>query len=142
MIPIALMPIKTGGLTYHTVGEIDRAIRDQTKAIELKSDYTNAYYNRGNAYFHIGEFNLATEDYTKVIELNPDYANAYYNRGVAQFGLRAWENARSDLTTAKNLGSDIAVVFRNAFVTVENFERISGIRLPADIAALLTPPQV
>ena len=54
-----------------------------TKAIELKLDYTEAYYNRGNAYHRKGNFDRAIDEYTKAIELKLDYANAYNNRGVA-----------------------------------------------------------
>lgn len=127
------------GNAYREKGEVENAIKDHNTAIQFHPDDAEAYHNRGITYLHKGEFNLAIKDYTQAIQLNPNYADAYYNRGIAQFGLRAWENAKSDLTTAKNLGSDIATVFRNGSGSVENFERISGIRLPADIAEMLTP---
>jgi len=35
------------GVAYYMKGEYDRAIRDYNKAIELKPDCAEAYYNRG-----------------------------------------------------------------------------------------------
>ena len=55
-------------------------------------------------------------------------------------GLQEWENFRSDLSAARGGGIDIAIDFRNACGSVTNFEQITGIQLPADIAAMLTPP--
>ena len=62
--------------------EIDRAIDDYTQAIELDTDYADAYYNRGNACHNKREYDRAIVDYNRAIELKPNYAEAYYNRGV------------------------------------------------------------
>ena len=116
-------------------------MEDFTKAIRLTSGDFNAYYNLGRVYDEKGEYNQAIENYDKVIELNPNYISAYYRRGVAWLHLQEWERAKSDLTTTRDRRIDITIVFRNAFGSVENFERISGIRLPTDIATLLTSQQ-
>lgn len=129
------------GTIYGEQGKYDFAIEDFTKAIRLTSGNFNAYYNLGRVYDEKGEHNQAIENYDKVIELNPDYISAYYRRGVAWLHFSEWEKAKSDLTTTIDRGIDITIVFRNAFGSVENFERISGIRLPPDIATLLTSAQ-
>ena len=108
------------GGTYKEKGDIDRAIADYTEAIALKSDYANAYNNRGNAYNQKDEFERAIADLNKAIEINSNYALAYYNRGLAWLSLGEWEKARVDLTTARSM----------------------GVKLPADIAAMLTPQVV
>lgn len=43
---------------------LDLAIKDYTKAIDLKSDYTEAYYRRGIAWLHLGEQEKARADLT------------------------------------------------------------------------------
>ena len=53
--------------------------------------------------------------------------------------LRNWQEAKSDLTTTRDMGMDIIALFRNACRTVEAFEKKNGIKLPEDIAAMLTP---
>ena len=129
------------GAAYAGKGEVSRAIEDYTKAIGLKPDYVAAYSNRGAAYHNIGKVEEAIRDYNTVIGLKPQSAHVYYNRGEAWLHLREWNKAKSDLTTAENMGTDIIDSFHNDYASVEAFEQKTGIQLPADIAALLTPPQ-
>ena len=93
------------------------------------------------AYYKKGDFERAIADYTKVIELKPDFAEAYCNRGEAWLHLKEWEKAKSDLTTAKDMGRDIITSFHNDYESVADFEQRNGVKLPADIAAMLTPQQ-
>ena len=134
------------GLAYYQKGDFDNAITDYTKAIELQPDYTKVYVNRGVAYYQKGDFATAITDYNKTIQIDPDNtngycANAYHNRGEAWLHLQEWEKAKSDLITAKDMGHDIIASFHNDYANVANFEQRNDIQLPADIVALLTPPQ-
>lgn len=52
-------------------GDLDSAIVCYSAAINLKPDYAEAYFNRGNAYEEKGEIDLAIEDYKTAIQLNP-----------------------------------------------------------------------
>ena len=52
-------------------GDLDAAIQDYDKAIELDPQYAKAYNNRGNARYDQGDLDAAIQDYTKAIELNP-----------------------------------------------------------------------
>jgi len=65
-------------------GDLDGAIADFTKAIEVRPDYAEAYNLRGLAKQAKGNLDGAVEDFTKAIEINPDYAGAYDNRGLAE----------------------------------------------------------
>ena len=57
----------------------DGAIADYEKAIELKPDYAEAYYDLGNAYRAGGNLDRSIADYDKAIQLKPDYAEAQTN---------------------------------------------------------------
>ena len=127
-----------GHVYYIDKGEIDRAIEDFNKAIELNPEFDIAYNNRGVACIGKGEFDRAIEDYSKAIELNQDYAEAYYNRGETWLCLEEWEKAKSDLTVAKDLGADIIVGFSHDYKNVEEFEQRHDVKLPKAIAAMLT----
>ena len=129
------------GLVHGNTGHPDRAIKDFTRAIEPDSNYTGAYYNRGVAYYKKGNFERAIEDFDKAIQLKPDYAMAYCNRGEAWLHLGEWEKAKADLAAAKNIGMDIIASFHNDYASVPDFERKNGVKLPADLAEMLTPQQ-
>ena len=129
------------GVVYGKKGKYDLAIKDFNTVIEFRSDYAVGsifYYNRGYAYGKKGDYNRAIADYTKAIELKPDYAAAYYNRGEALLHLEEWEKAKSDLTTARDKGVDIIASFHNDYESVEAYERRNRVKLPTDIAAMLT----
>ncbi len=65
----------------------------------------------------------------------------YIYRGEAWLHLQEWEKAKSDLITAKDMGMDIIASFNNEYASIADFEQKTGIQLPEDIAAMLTPPQ-
>ena len=83
-------------------------------------------------------FKAAIEDFDKAIKLNPKDGIPYNNRGEVRLHVREWENAQSDLTIAEDMGVDIIAAFHNAYGDVEAFERANRVKLPEDIAAMLT----
>lgn len=131
------------GVVYLDRGDYDCAIADFTKAIDLNPDFiAEVYYNRGLSYHKKGEIDKALKDYTKTIDQNPNFvAEVYYNRGVVRVYLGEWEKARADLMDAKSMGVDIIAEFHYSYASVTDFEQITGIQLPADIAAMLTLQQ-
>lgn len=92
------------GLVHRKNGKLDQAIKNYTKAIELKPDYAEAYYNRGFVYRMKQDYKRAIADYTKAIELKSDYADAYYRRSRAWLYLGEEEKAKSDMKTASDIG--------------------------------------
>ena len=126
------------GGAYYNKDTVDRAIEDYTKVIELKPDDTEAHNNRGVAYGEKGDYDRAIADYTKAIELKPKLAMVYSNRGEAWLHLAEWDKVRADLTNARDLGVDIVASFHNDYKSVEAYERANRVKLPEDIAAMLT----
>jgi len=57
------------GVAYQFKGDLDRAIADYNKAIELRPNYARAYESRGSAYASKGVFTNAVADVTKASEL-------------------------------------------------------------------------
>ena len=51
-------------------------------ALRLKSDYAEAYNNRGAAKKALGQYKEAVADFDKTIHLNPNLAEPYTNRGT------------------------------------------------------------
>ena len=108
-------------------------------AIQLKSNFAEAYNNRGLTYFTKGEIERSIEDLNKAIELKPDYTEAYYNRGIVWSHQQQWEKARLDLTIAKVMRKDNIESYQHVNKYVTDFEQKYNVKLPEDIAALLTP---
>ena len=129
----------TRGLAYGQKSWHDHAIQDFNKTIKLKPDFVEAYYTRGIAYVQKGWHYHAIQDFNETIKLKPDFTIAYYSRGIAWLHLGKWDKAKSDLTTAKNMGADVISVFHHLYKSIADFEQKNGVKLPEDLAAMLTP---
>ena len=60
--------------------DIQGAMDDYAKALELNPRYSDVYYNRGNLKFMLSDNEGALDDYNKAIELNPKDSEAFNNR--------------------------------------------------------------
>jgi tetratricopeptide (TPR) repeat protein len=71
------------------------AITAYKKAIKIKPDLHQAYYNMGIAYRQLGgkdNLNKAITAYQKAIQIKPDKDEAYYNMGIAYDDLGGKDN--------------------------------------------------
>ena len=126
------------GTAYIEKGNFDRAIKNFNIAIGLNPEFTIVYYNRGLVYTIKGDFDRAIADFGTVLLLDPKFVIAHYNRAEAWLRLKKWDKAKTDLLTAKKNGLDIIARFRLVYKSVEAFEQRHRVKLPEDIALLLT----
>lgn len=126
------------GNAYAIKNEFDKAIANHTAAIQFNPVLTVAYYNRGNVHRKKGQVDMAIMDYTTVLQLEHDFAPAYYNRALAWLHKHEWEKAMADLTIASERGVDIIASFCSDYQSVADFEDKTSVKLPEDIAELLT----
>lgn len=56
------------------------AIVDLNKSIQLKNDFTDAFYVRAICYGELGEIDNAEQDFNKVLSLDVNYKDVYVNR--------------------------------------------------------------
>ncbi len=132
------VPYNNRGVVYLNDGELDKAIRDFSKSIECDPEDANAYNNLGVAYFEKGDIDKAIKEYSVAIELYPEYADAYRNRGMALLHLKEWEKAKEDLAIALEMRIDIVTLFYRTYESMAKFEKENDVKLPEDIAAMLT----
>ena len=71
--------------TKYQIAEYIEAIEDYSKAIEVNSQYTYAYNNRGVTKEILKDYMGAIADYNKAIELDPKCTTAYNNL-IALYG--------------------------------------------------------
>lgn len=91
-------------------GEVDAALSDYDKALEIKANDPNLYVSRGKAHFGKKDFDKSVKDYDKAIQLAPKTAVAFLNRGASYEKLGDVEKALSDYKEAVNIepNSDVA----------------------------------
>jgi tetratricopeptide (TPR) repeat protein len=89
-------------------GDLDGAIADFNRAIELDPKDDAPYYNRAQAKRLKKDTAGAIADYTRAIELRPDYARAYYNRAVAKQAKGDKAGAEADFKIAAKLDPALA----------------------------------
>ncbi len=88
------------GVAWQYRGDLDRAIEDYNKALEIFPDYFQAHNNRGVALVKKGEYKQAMVDFNRALELSPGYAKAYYNRGYVWHQQGNLDRAIDDYTKA------------------------------------------
>jgi tetratricopeptide (TPR) repeat protein len=91
------------GIAKGVKGDIDGAIADYTRAIELDPRHTISYNNRGAEKLKKGDFDGAITDCNRAIELDPEYADAYAIRAYAKDKTGDSDGAMADLGPAIKL---------------------------------------
>lgn len=84
---------------------IDDAITDFTKSIELNPQYPLVYENRGYAYFKLGQYDKALTDLNKALEIYPTLQKAYVSRGEVNAKLKKFTEAMEDFNKAISINS-------------------------------------
>ena len=83
-------------------GDIDGAIADYTRALELEPNDAAVFFGRGAARQKKNDLEGALADYTKAIELDPSHALAHASRGVVKVLLKK-SDYETDFQTAFRL---------------------------------------
>ncbi len=68
------------GTAYSSKGDLDRAITDFDKSLELYPGYLNALMDRGIAYSTKGDHERALADFNAAVDANPQLAGPYNGR--------------------------------------------------------------
>jgi lipoprotein NlpI len=105
---------------YKAKGDLERAISDYNKAIELNPEYANAFNNRGNTYYALGNIEHAIADFNKAIAFDPKLDVAYNNRGLAYQIKRNFDKAVSDYDIALALNPDDEYVYIDQIIASKN----------------------
>ncbi|HEY5297027.1 MAG TPA: tetratricopeptide repeat protein [Verrucomicrobiae bacterium] len=90
-------------------GDLDGALADFNKAIEVKPDFTEVYCARGYVKQCEGDLDGAMADCNKVIEMNPKLALVYSVRGLINYNLHKFTDALADFRKSCELSSDVRI---------------------------------
>jgi tetratricopeptide (TPR) repeat protein len=86
------------GIERQAAGDIDGAIADYTRALELDPYYPDAFNNRANARMTKGDLSGAVADFTEAIRYRPESDEGYYNRGLAYLTQENYQAALADFS--------------------------------------------
>jgi tetratricopeptide (TPR) repeat protein len=107
------------GSNYFGNHRFEEAILAFKKAIELKPDYTKAWFNIGVAHGELGKQEEAVRDFEKVIELKPDSPQGWCNKGVALTKLNKHREALPFFDKAIELKPNYFLAWYNKGVSLE-----------------------
>ncbi len=93
--------------------DLDGAIADFDRAIELDPRNAVAYYNRGHAKWVRKDTAAALADCSRAIELDPKCPEAYFERGTLRGRIKDSDGAIADLTRAIELKPDYVLAYYN-----------------------------
>ncbi|MFP4009176.1 MAG: tetratricopeptide repeat protein, partial [Spirulinaceae cyanobacterium] len=102
------------------------AVSDFTKAIEIKPDLDNLWFNRGQAYLGLKEYENAISDYAEALKINPSNSSTYNNRGHAYKEIKEYEKAIADFTQVLKLVSNNSNAYNNrgiAYGEIKEYEK-------------------
>jgi tetratricopeptide (TPR) repeat protein len=130
------------GIERGKKGDLDGAIADFSRAIELDPQDDAAYYNRAQAKRLKKDAAGAIADYTRAIELGSTNPAAYNNRGNARAENNDGDGAIADYTRAIGLEPDYARAYYNRAVAKEAKGDKTGAKADFKMAAKLDPELV
>jgi tetratricopeptide (TPR) repeat protein len=100
-------------------GNVDQAIADYTRSIELNPQSAETYFNRGFVYHTKNNLDQAIADYTRAAELDPKYdlarfalAVGYANRGLSYAEKDDLDRAIADCDKAIEIDPKVAVAYK------------------------------
>jgi Tfp pilus assembly protein PilF len=89
-----------GWIDSEVHGNLEGAIKEYAKVVELRPDLPEAYNNLGVAQKRKGDLAQAAESFNRALKLKPDYSAAVSNRGWVFADQNQWDNARRDFESA------------------------------------------
>ncbi len=92
-------------------GNYDEAIDYYDRALQMDSEFADAYNNMGVAFYENDEPGMALENYNHAIRIKPDYYEAILNRSNAFSELGRVESALMDLETIRKAFPDTSTVY-------------------------------
>ena len=130
------------GIEKGKQGDLDGAIADFNRAIELNPKDDAPYYNRAQAKRLKKDTAGTIADYTRAIELGSTNPAAYNNRANARADNNDWDGAIADYTRAIELKPDYARAYYNRAVVKKDKGDATGAEADFKRAQELDPELV
>ncbi|MEI6433300.1 MAG: tetratricopeptide repeat protein [Bacteroidota bacterium] len=115
------------GKAMESKGNLQEALTLYKKAVELKPEFAEAWYNLGNIYGKTGKYADAMQCMDNAIRFKKDYAEALSSRGIAYASMGKVNEALNDLSSSIKANPKCAAAYYNrAIVYLTNGNRESA----------------
>ena len=111
--PNSIVLCNISGASSAGLKQFDAAIKYYKKALEIKPDYAEVYYNMGIALKDNGDLDAAINSYKKALEIKSDYVGAYFNTGNILKDTGDLEAAIDNYKKALEIKPDYAEAYNN-----------------------------
>ena len=108
------------------LGDLQGAIADQTRSIELAPEEADPHLNRGTAEEALQDWTAAAADYLWILERNPEDASALYNLGNVRGSTGDWREALKLYSRAADAQPGFAMARSSAALAAWQEEDLRG----------------
>jgi tetratricopeptide (TPR) repeat protein len=116
--PSDALALRLRGSINLDLGNLQSAINDFNRTLDLNPTDVIAFNNRGYAAYQFKWYDLALKDFDRAIELDPTYARAYNNRGLVFSALGNYSEALTNYRLAIDLNHEPSLAPRWNIVMV------------------------
>ncbi len=101
------------GDVYGRHGDKEGALKEFSRAIELKPNYADAYHNLGNTYRELGQMDKALENYQKAAQIKPNLWQSYQNIAALYFQNKQYDLAQQNIEKALSINPKNLNLYNN-----------------------------
>lgn len=127
------------GASAAKIEKLDEAVLAFQKALSVKPDYAEAYYNLGNTLKAQEKLEEAIEAYNNALSIVPDYAEAYNNKGGILKNQGKLEEAIKVYTKALSIKPDYAEAHYNLGNALKAQEKLEEAMASYNMALSIKP---
>ena len=123
--PSSAITLNIIGAISAELSQFDQAIKYYKKAVKIRPNYHEAFYNMGVAQQSKNYFDEAIESYSKAIMIKPNYADSFNNIGFIQHIQGNFEDAIVSYSKAILINPNFAAAFNNianSLIEIGDFE--------------------
>jgi len=127
------------GIHFHEEGDLDEALKAYDKAIQLDTDYAEAYYEKGRVLYMMQDYDKAIQTLDVAIKLNPNYADAYFYKGIIYRELKQYDKALQALNRVIEMDEKNTLAYINKARSLQGLKKYHEVIQTLDSAIEQVP---